>query len=110
MKFRNCFIDDQGRVFKDESLREASRDLPVIDYVLTDSLMDEILRWKLVNFHDYLTHFRRVLNADLTTPLIIRSDGVIMDGWHRIIKAYNTGLRALPAKRFEVDPAPDFHG
>lgn len=108
MKFRNCFIDGQGRIFKDETLQKAVETLPVISFVLTDELMDEVIRWKLVNFHDYLNHFRRVINADLSVPIILRSDGMIMDGRHRILKAYYEGLRTLPAKQFETDPEPDF--
>lgn len=108
MKFRNCFIDEQGRIFKDKTLIEASKKLPIIKFDIVDALLDEILRWKLVNFHDYLTHFRRVMGADLSHPIIIRSDGMVMDGRHRIIKAIYSGLKTLPARKFEVDPQPDF--
>ena len=108
MKFRNCFIDERGRIFKDETLKKAAVGLPIIDFVITDNFMDEILRWKLVNFHDYLIHFRRVLNADLSYPIIIRSDGMIMDGRHRIIKAFHENIKILPAKKFKIDPEPDF--
>ncbi len=108
MKFRNCFIDEQGCIFKDATLKNASASLPVFSFELTDKLMDEILRWKLVNFHDYLVHFRRVVNADLSIPIIIRSDGMVMDGRHRILKAFYEGQTTIPARKFETDPEPDF--
>lgn len=108
MKFKNCFIDEQGRIFKDETLLKKAELLSITSFDLTDNLQDEIIRWKLVNFHDYLTHFQRVINADLTKPIIVRSDGVVMDGWHRIIKAFYKNLKILPAKKFVIDPKPDF--
>ncbi len=108
MKFRNCFIDEKGRIFKDTTLRNAAKALPVKEYQLTDELLDEVLRWKLSNFHDYLTHFKRVVNADLAAPIIIRSDGLVMDGRHRILKAFHDGVKTLPSQKFTIDPEPDF--
>lgn len=69
--------------------------------------MGEIIRWKLRNFHDFLVHFERVAKADLTVPLILRSDGYVMDGWHRIVRAIYEGITDLPAKRFIKDPEPN---
>ena len=109
MKFRNCFIDELGRVFKDSSLFESSKDLPIGDFELVDSLMDEVIRWKLVNFHDYLIHLKRVMSADLSVPIIVRSDGIVMDGRHRILKGLLEGKTCLPSRRFEIDPIPDFN-
>ena len=108
VKFKNCFIDEVGNVYKDKTLYAASKELEIINFQLTDNLMDEIIRWKLVNFHDYLNHFSRVLNADLTIPIIIRADGMVMDGRHRILKAFHSGLKNLPAKQFKINPKPDF--
>ena len=104
----HCFIDEKGQVFKEESLLKAAEGLPIIDYKIdTEKLLEELINWQLKNFRDYLVHYKRVNEADLSQPLILRSDGYIMDGWHRIIKALHQGLKSLPAKRFIIDPAPD---
>ena len=108
MKFRNCFIDDQGRVYKESSLWEAVKDLPITTFNLSADILDQSLHWKLNNVRDYVTHFSRVSNTDLSVPIILRSDGVIMDGWHRIIKALFEGNFTLPAQKFTIDPEPAF--
>jgi len=108
MKFMNCFIDEKGGIWKTTSLIKASLGLPVFRLDISKVSVEEVLRWKLVNLRDYLNHYRRVAQADLSKPLILRSDGYIMNGWHRVIKALYENKKHLPAVRFLVDPDPDF--
>jgi hypothetical protein len=53
-------------------------------------------------------HARRIAAADLSHPIILSSDGQLMDGGHRVAKAWLAGLTEIDAVRFEVDPPPDF--
>jgi hypothetical protein len=53
-------------------------------------------------------HARRIQEADLGHPVILRSDGRLMDGGHRIAKAWLEGRQVIDAVRFEVDPEPDW--
>ena len=46
--------------------------------------------------------------ADLTHPVILSADGGLMEGGHRIAKAYLLGLTTVRARRFVADPAPDW--
>ncbi len=109
MKFRNCFIDEHENVWETASLIEKSKDLDIGVYEIdTKYLMDENLMWKLTNVRDYCVHYKRVQRADLSKPIILRNDGYIMDGWHRIIKAISCGIKHLPSKQFIVNPEPDF--
>ena len=50
----------------------------------------------------------RLNSADLTCPIILSSDGSIMDGSHRLVAASIKELKMLPTVRFDVDPAPDY--
>ncbi|MGN6030870.1 MAG: hypothetical protein ACTHQE_04325 [Thermomicrobiales bacterium] len=52
-------------------------------------------------------HARRIQNADLDYPIIFSSDGQLMDGGHRIAKAWLDGLTHVDAVRFIRDPEPD---
>jgi hypothetical protein len=45
--------------------------------------------------------------ADLDYPIIFAAEGRLMDGTHRIAKAYALGLSHLEAVRFTVTPEPD---
>jgi len=53
-------------------------------------------------------HMKLVLECDLQYPIILASNGSVMDGMHRVCKAYLNGQTALKAVRFENTPAPDF--
>lgn len=70
--------------------------------------MEQKIEWQLENLRDFTVHFQKVLDADLNQPLILRSDGYPMDGWHRIAKALIIGRETLPVKQFIVDPEPDY--
>src|SRR5688500_5721955 len=53
-------------------------------------------------------HARQIMQADLDFPIILSSDGQLMDGGQRIAKAYLLGLRDVKARQFEQDPEPDW--
>lgn len=53
-------------------------------------------------------HMRLIEGADLSFPIILSSDGRVMDGMHRVAKALLAGLSTVPAVRFERDPEPDY--
>ncbi len=55
-------------------------------------------------------HARLIEEADLGCPIILSSDGRIMDGMHRVLKALMRGARDIRAVRFLTDPEPDFVG
>ena len=107
MKLKRCFLDGSGNIWKDSTLIRASRGLPAKPFKVSEISLDEVIRWKIVNLRDYAVHFKRVLESDCSIPIILRSDGYPMDGWHRIIKALSTGQK-LTARRFIKDPKPDF--
>ena len=53
-------------------------------------------------------HARWIEEADLSFPVILSSDGCVMDGMHRAAKALLKGLKSVTAVQFEQDPEPDF--
>jgi hypothetical protein len=53
-------------------------------------------------------HSRRIQDADFSHPVILASDGTLMDGGHRLAKAWLDGRAAIAAVRFEADPPPDW--
>ena len=56
---------------------------------------------------DLVAHLRLVLDADLSHPVILGSDGRVMDGMHRIARALLEGRSEIAAVRFPEDPEPD---
>lgn len=55
-------------------------------------------------------HARLMLEADLCYPIILSADGRVMDGMHRVAKAYLEGRETIKAVQFEIDPEPDYIG
>jgi hypothetical protein len=52
-------------------------------------------------------HCKRIMDADLEYPIVLHSDGSLMDGGHRLAKALIQGLDKIKAVRFDETPEPD---
>jgi len=52
-------------------------------------------------------HVKLIEAADSSFPIILASDGTVMDGMHRVAKALLAGQRDVQAVQFTVDPPPD---
>jgi hypothetical protein len=53
-------------------------------------------------------HARRIFDADLAYPVILNAEGQLMDGAHRLAKAWMEGRTHIAAVRFLVTPDPDW--
>jgi hypothetical protein len=53
-------------------------------------------------------HARRIMAADLAYPVVLAADGHLMDGGHRVAKAWLAGETEIAAVRFEITPVPDW--
>ena len=103
-------IEGRQVYFWTERLWELSRDLPVVTMAIDDIAEFDQDCW----FHgrgptcrEVAEHARRIQTADLSHPVILSADGKLMDGGHRIAKAWLAGLSVIDAVWFEVDPEPD---
>jgi hypothetical protein len=100
------------RAWHIENVWRAARDLPV-EEVQIGSIreLDEDcwFNGRPATVRAVVDHAARVNNADLELPVILASDGQVLDGMHRIAKALLEGRATLPARRLLVDPAPDWY-
>lgn len=55
-------------------------------------------------------HARLIQETDLRYPIILGADGRVMDGMHRVAKAYLEGRVTILAVQLNLDPEPDFVG
>ena len=97
--------------WKVETLWELARDLPVETVPVKDLLpvLEEIcciLPDERSCMH-MARHVKRVLEADLSHPVILSAEGALFDGSHRIAKAWALGMEEIQVVRFPVDPEPD---
>jgi hypothetical protein len=59
---------------------------------------------------EIVDHTRLILESNLAFPVILSSNGRVMDGMHRVCKALLQGLDHVEAVRFNDDPEPDYVG
>lgn len=59
---------------------------------------------------DIAKHARQIYEADLSYPIILCSEGRVMDGMHRICKALITEENSVLAVKFDEMLPPDYVG
>ena len=94
-------------------LVELSRDLPREWIPLSTSRELDKPYWsnegtQILTCREVVDHARLMLDSDLAFPIILSSDGRIMDGMHRVCKALFENRTEIEAVRFVRDPAPDY--
>jgi hypothetical protein len=104
-------VGDEHHVWYIERIWELARDLPV-ESVLVEELLPVLeqiccIRPDERSCMDMARHAKRVLQADLTYPVILRADGGLFDGSHRIAKAWVLGHEQIQVVRFVTNPEPD---
>jgi hypothetical protein len=110
-----CMPDDQDPemmcLWSIEGLWEKSADFPVEEVSVSDMLSalenPHYLSGKPFTNRDMAEEARRVLQADLSYPIILFPGGEVMDGAHRIAKAWILGHATIKAVRFPEKPEPD---
>lgn len=105
--------EDGVRIWDVDRLVELSASLPEIS-VRLDAIweLDEV-RWFDDAKHrptcrELLDHIRLVNEADTSFPILLGEDGRVMDGMHRALRVALDGGDEIRAKRFPVDPEPDY--
>lgn len=56
-------------------------------------------RWNEITPIEMVDAIHRVAKADLIYPVIVGSNGRLLDGFHRVVKAIMNGIEKIPAKR-----------
>jgi len=79
------------------------RDLSDFQYILSENPAD---LWGLVTFGCFVGHMRRVRSADLRYPILLDAEGNVIDGYHRILKAYLQGVQKITVKVLGAMPPP----
>jgi len=92
-------------------LVELSRDLPVIEVEIESIAELDERSWfekkdEAPSCREVALHSKLIEEADLKYPIILGEDGRVMDGMHRICKAWIRGDKTILAVRFNKDPEP----
>lgn len=94
-----------------ERLWDLARELPAIAVPIDDIQEFDLDCWfngVAPTCREVAVHARRINEADLSHPFILAADGRLMDGGHRIAKAWLQGQTKVSAVQFADDPEPDW--
>ena len=53
-------------------------------------------------------HAKLIHESSLEHPIILSPEGRVMDGMHRVCKAYISGMITIKARKFDILPEPDY--
>jgi hypothetical protein len=116
--FKDVYLKEKGegagKIWKKETLFEKSKNLiPYEVSVNNFSELNEIVWFGGPNNVKPSTiniaiHAKRIMLADLKYPIIISAEGRVMDGMHRLCKAWIEKKEKILAVKFDITPEPDF--
>jgi hypothetical protein len=99
-------------VWYTERLWQLARELPVKTIAVADIAELDQDCWfgpsHVPTCRAVAQHAQRIWEADLAYPIILSADGRLMDGGHRLAKAWLLGLPDIHAVQFASDPEPDY--
>lgn len=105
---------DRGRLIWDvRRLVGLAEGLPVHEVLLAEIRELDEPYW-YGQAHDVATvrsvadHARLMAETDFAYPILLCAEGRVMDGMHRVAKAYVEGHETITAVRFPETPAPDY--
>lgn len=93
----NYFIFKDGRKIHSSVFHELAKDLPIFNLPITEEILTSKLYWKKDNVWDMVVHIKKVEAADFSYPIILNSEGLIVDGWHRVVKAVIKNYKTIKA-------------
>lgn len=105
-------IGDDLFIWDVRRLIALAEDLPVIQVPLAEiSEIDETYWFSPTgdqpSVRAVADHAALIQAADLAYPILLCARGRVMDGMHRVARAYLDGAQDIAARRFEVTPPHD---
>jgi hypothetical protein len=103
--------DGSMRFFRTRQLWELASGLPIKKVRLSEIDGFDEVRWFGGGMNVRPTcraiaqHARDIYAADLSYPIILSPTGEVLDGWHRICKAFLHGIEELDAVQLTAMPA-----
>jgi hypothetical protein len=95
-----------------DRLLELSRGLPVEEVELGDIWEVDTVYWfddrQQPTVRKVVEHAHLMEEVDLSYPIILGSDGRVMDGMHRVARALLEGRSTITAVRLAEHPEPDY--
>lgn len=95
-------------------LAERANDMPIIDLALSDiAELDETFWYSdrdknMPTCRSVADHAKLIEETDIKYPILVCPEKRVIDGMHRVCKAYMQRLSSLKAVVFDPMPEPDY--
>jgi len=103
-------VDGELHIWDVEALWVLSQNLSVRKMLVENvpNLDDGVWQYKdeSVSVRDVVEHCQRILDADLSYPIILCPNGEVMDGYHRVAKCLLNKIDEIQFVQFEQLPTP----
>ncbi len=104
-------VDGKRYIWFTEKLWKISKDFEVFEVNVEDFPELDMDCWfgndTKPTLRKIAEHCDKINMASLKYPIILNSDGSLMDGGHRLCKALISGIKTVKAVKFESMPKPD---
>ena len=112
MKKYSEYRNGQLWVWDTERLWRLAQDLPVKTVPLASITNFDEVCWfppdgEKPTCRVVAAHAKRIYEADFTHPIILSAKGDLMDGMHRVARAWLLGMEEVQVVQFVEDPEPD---
>lgn len=105
-------VQNEIHIFDIKRLWKESSNFSRINVMTRDFDLDSTFPWFLTTkqptVREILSHMKRIIAADLTYPILLHSNGNVLDGMHRIAKAVLEEKESVCCIRFKSGPKPDW--
>ena len=107
-KFEDSTFATQSAKWDAGTLVKAAeeQDCPVFNLPLM-AIDVSVLPWSINNIREVAEHMNRVWRSSLEYPVVMDDYGYIIDGWHRVVKAFLLGKTTVKAVRLKSMPPCD---
>jgi hypothetical protein len=104
---------DEGKVYPVRWISEQAKDIPVVDLDISKVVSDNAsTETKEGNFAEQLKNPSKAFKerserADMGFPILVSSDGWIIDGSHRLAKGYWLGNKTIKGRIVDLKSLPE---
>jgi len=110
-QYHSRYVGGRNLIWDVHRLVELTQSYPVQQVPLSSiSELDELFWFDGVDAtcRAVALHAKLIMETDLAYPIILSSQGRVMDGMHRVCKALLENNPTIAAVQFQQDPEPDY--
>ena len=95
----------EGKFWSDETIWKVTKNV-MPEPFRTSDLIRQCLSWNMGDLQDFAREMKKVQEANLDYPIVVSPFGDIVDGCHRVVKAYLENKPIVFAKIFDMTTVP----